>query len=124
LKKILLILASILIAQNAFAMKPMNNADLSQVAGRSGISINVDVTMNVHFDVLAWGDSDGLGAVNIWNEETTGGYIGVTGFTMQNLSISHRTGSSSSNSVSLWPESSSINIHNGVPYYRVHVGSD
>jgi hypothetical protein len=40
-----------------------NIDDLSQlkVKRRSGVSINMDVSMNLYFGVIAWGDMDGLG---------------------------------------------------------------
>ncbi|HQI80692.1 MAG TPA: hypothetical protein PLR71_03945 [Deltaproteobacteria bacterium] len=45
------------------AMTPMSDEDLSEVSGQTGVSIWVDITMNIHIDTIAWGDSDGLGAI-------------------------------------------------------------
>jgi hypothetical protein len=55
------------------------------------VSFMFDIAMNIHFDVLAWGDSDGLGTYSIWGQTTNGGYVGVKNLTITNLSIRPRT---------------------------------
>jgi hypothetical protein len=57
------ILLMVLIPLSLSAMTPMSDEDLSDVSGQTGVSIWVDLTMNIHIDTLAWGDSDGLGAI-------------------------------------------------------------
>ena len=130
MRKILFLLAMVLAPLSASAMKPMSEADLSLVACRSGVSFFVDMTMDIHIDVLAWGDSDGLapGPYNPWNISTSGGYVGVGGYTVTGLAIRPYIAAPlstyvvSPNSVSFWPEAISIDMHDGVPYYRVHAG--
>jgi hypothetical protein len=57
------------------AMSTMGDSDLSTVTGQSGVSINLDVSMDLHMDTAAWGDSDGLGA----GSHTGSGWIGLQG---------------------------------------------
>lgn len=130
MRKIFLLFAALLLPLSAEAMKPMSEADLSLVAGQSGVSFFVDITMNIHIDTLAWGDSDGLapGPYNPWGIEASGGYVGVSNFTVTGLSVKPYLGglfsgyAVSPDSVSFWPGASTIDVHNGVPYYRVHTG--
>jgi hypothetical protein len=121
-KRVFLIAILLCMPITAMAMKAMDDRALERVSGQSGVSIFVDVTMNIHIGTLAWGDSDGLGENNIWGIETKGGYVGVTNLTVSGLSLAHRAMAASPNSVSFWPDSGSIDIHNGVPYYRVQAG--
>ncbi len=37
-----------------------NKAGTSIFTGKSGVAIYFDVTLTLHFDVLAWGDRDGI----------------------------------------------------------------
>ncbi|HNY66428.1 MAG TPA: hypothetical protein PKM41_13415 [Deltaproteobacteria bacterium] len=117
-KSIFLIVALLCMPLPALAMKVMDDRALEEISGQSGVSIFVDITMNIHIDTLAWGDSDGLGANNIWGVETRGGHVGVTGLTVTGLALAHRA----PNSVGFWPDPGSIDVVNGVPYYRVHAG--
>lgn len=126
----LFFLVLVAVPLSAAAMKPMSETDLSLVSGQSGVSFFVDITMNIHIDTLAWGDSDGLapGPYNPWNVTAAGGYVGVSDFNVAGLSVrpcaarSFSAHAVSPGSVSFWPAASSIDIHNGVPYYRVHAG--
>ncbi len=52
-------------------MTPLTDSELSDVSGQAGVSIMPNITMDIHFDVIAGGDSDGLGSNNIWGEKTT-----------------------------------------------------
>ncbi len=76
---------------STWAMTPLTDSELSDVSGQTGVSIMPNITMDIHFDVIAWGDSDGLGSNNIWGEKTTGGYFGVTNFNITILHIGPRT---------------------------------
>ncbi|HPL87505.1 MAG TPA: hypothetical protein PLC21_09715 [Deltaproteobacteria bacterium] len=130
MKKAMFLLAIVMFPLSAAAMQPLDETDLSLITGRSGVSFFVDVTMDIHIDTLAWGDSDGLapGPYNPWNIEASGGYVGVTNFTMNGLSVRpyfadpFSAYTVSPNSVSFWPQASTIDVHNGIPYYRVHAG--
>lgn len=125
MKKTLILLAALLAPLSAMAMKPLSETDLSAISGQSGVSMYVDVTMNIHIGTIAWGDSDGLGGpslYNPWGIQTAGGYVGVSNFTVQNLSIRPYYSGAFPNQASFWPDEGAIDIVNGVPYYRVHVG--
>jgi hypothetical protein len=63
------------------AMSTIADNDLSTVTGQSGVSIGVDLTLNIDFDTLAWGDGDGVGA------GTTAGWVGWANGDIQNLHI-------------------------------------
>jgi hypothetical protein len=94
MKRVLTILAILLLPLSVWAMTPVTDSDLSNVTGQAGVSINQDVIMNIHMGVMAWGDTDGLGLVGIgsssnvstglnpWSSVTTGGYIGIENFDM------------------------------------------
>jgi len=102
MKRVLTILAILLLPLSVWAMTPVTDSDLSNVTGQAGVSINQDVMMNIHMDVMAWGDADGLGAygigsvatpatgLNPWSAVTAGGYIGIKGFDMT-LRVKART---------------------------------
>ena len=130
MRTLLFFLALVVVPLSAAAMKPMSETDLSAVSGQSGVSFFVDITMNIHIDTIAWGDSDGLapGPYNPWTVSAAGGYVGVSDFTITGLSVRPCTAISffaysvSPDSVSFWPAASSIAVHNGVPYYQVLAG--
>jgi hypothetical protein len=90
MKNALLFFIIFLLAFSTWAMTPLTDSELSDVSGQAGVSIMPNITMDIHFDVIAWGDSDGLGTNNIWGEKTTGGYFGVTNLTINNLYIGPR----------------------------------
>jgi hypothetical protein len=104
MKGFLAILTVLLLPLSVWAMTPLADDELSEVSGQSGVSIMPNVTMDIHFDVIAWGDSDGIGG------STSGGYVGVTNLSVNNLSIGPRTDDYSE----LWP--STTKTVNGVPY--------
>ena len=82
MKSSLMFLAILLLPLSIWAMTPLADSELSDINGQAGVGIVPDVAMNIHFDVLAWGDSDGLGTNNIWGVQTSGGYVGITNFNM------------------------------------------
>ena len=65
----------------AFAKTVLPDKDLVDVTGQAGVSINMDVTFNLHMDSSAWGDADGLGA----GSGTTSGWIGWKNFDAKNV---------------------------------------
>jgi hypothetical protein len=91
MKSILTFIVLILLPVSLLAMTPLSDEDLSAISGQAGVSIMPNITMNIHFDVLAWGDSDGLGSDNIWGLDTSGGYVGVTDLIIRNLYVGPRT---------------------------------
>lgn len=108
MSKVFVIFLFTLMPVSVFAMSALSDEDLSNISGRSGVSIMPNITMSIHIDVLAWGDSDGLGSDNIWGVQTSGGYFGVTNLTLTNLYIGPRTGPYTG----MWPIT--INVSNGV----------
>lgn len=84
MKRVLAILAVMLLPLSVWAMTPINDSQLSDVTGQAGVSINFDVTMTVEFGDLGWGDSDGaLGG--------GAGWVGLDSFKMGTLHIWPRT---------------------------------
>lgn len=128
MKRLITILTIITVLPiSVFAMKPMADQEMSDIVGKAGVSFFVDITMNISIDTIAWGDSDGLapGPYNPWSIDTAGGYVGVTNFKVTNLSIRPRThGYNLISSGAYWPSAATIDVYNGIPYYRVHVGAE
>jgi len=95
MKRVLTILAILLLPLSVWAMTPVNDSDLSNVTGQAGVNINADLTMNISIGTMAWGDNDGITGVYLpWATVPTGGYIGITGFNITNLWIRGRTDTS------------------------------
>jgi len=93
MKRVLTILAIILLPLSVWAMTPINDSALSNVTGQAGVNINANLTMDIAIGTMAWGDSDGLSGVynNYNNSGTTGGYVGINNFNITNLKIRART---------------------------------
>jgi hypothetical protein len=83
MKSALFFLVIFLLPFSTWAMTPLTDSELSDINGQAGVSIMPNIAMKIHFDILAWGDSDGLGSDNIWGGQTSGGYIGLTNFNMK-----------------------------------------
>jgi len=58
----------------------------SVISRTSGVSIYFDVTIYLHFDVIAWGDADGLGTA----EASKAGYAGLSQFNINRLRMKTR----------------------------------
>jgi hypothetical protein len=108
MNKISVIFVFIVLPASVFAMSPLSDEDLSSISGQAGVSIMPNITMSIHFDILAWGDSDGLGPNNIWGVQTSGGYVGIKNLTLTNLYIGPRTGSYTG----MWPIT--IDVSSGI----------
>lgn len=92
LKDILLLFMFMLLPVSAPALDVLSDEELADISGQSGVSIMPNISLNVHIDVLAWGDSDGLGPNNVWGQHTTGGYFGISDLIINNLTITPRAG--------------------------------
>jgi len=91
MKRVLTILAILLLPLSVWAMTPVSDSDLSNVTGQAGVNINADLTMNISIGTMAWGDNDGITGVYMpWATAATGGYIGITGFNITNLKVRAR----------------------------------
>jgi len=93
MKRVLTILALLLLPLSVWAMTPISDSDLSAVTGQAGVNINADLLMNVRLGTMAWGDSDGIDAVGswpTWAASDDGGYVGIKGFNLTNLRIKAR----------------------------------
>ena len=60
MKRVLTFLAVMLLPLSLMAMMPISDANMSKVTGQAGVSINFDFTVDLNFDKLGWGDSDGF----------------------------------------------------------------
>lgn len=86
MKRVLTILAILLLPLSVWAMTPVSDSDLSNVTGQAGVNINADLTMNITIGTMAWGDSDGV--AGMWNTRIySGGFVGVNNFNLTNLHI-------------------------------------
>ncbi len=94
MKRVLTILAILLLPLSVWAMTPVSDSELSNVTGQSGVNINADLLMNVSIGTMAWGDQDGIGALAAlpgpWVTTADGGYVGITNFNLTNLRIKAR----------------------------------
>ncbi len=93
IKEISILLILLILPLSLWAMTPVSDSDLSNVIGQAGVNINADLTMNVRFETMAWGDSDGLtddGDHPGWANTTNGGYVGIKDFNITNLRIKPR----------------------------------
>jgi hypothetical protein len=108
MNKVFAIFVFIALPVSVLAMSPLSDDELSSICGRSGVSIMPNIRMNIHIDVLAWGDSDGLGSDNIWGVQTSGGYIGVKNFSLTNLRVRPR----SDIYIGMWPIT--IDVSSGI----------
>jgi len=94
MKRVLTILAILLLPLSVWAMTPVSDSDLSNVTGQAGVNINADLTMNIGIGTMAWGDSTGVDAYaslgTNWSADAGAGYVGITGFNITNLRIKAR----------------------------------
>jgi hypothetical protein len=120
MKRLIILMTLLCMPLTTMAMKPMDDQALEKISGQSGVSIMVDITMDINIGTIAWGDSDGLGSE--WGVATQGGYVGVTNLTVKGLSISPRLYAPKSGTVSFWPEDGAVSYLNGVPYRVVNAG--
>ena len=92
-KRVLTILAILLLPLSVWAMTPVTDTDLSNVTGQAGVNINANVSMDIHIGTMAWGDSDGItGIYNPWTvpANSSGGYIGMANFNITDLTVTAR----------------------------------
>ena len=94
MKRVMTILAILLLPLSVWAMTPVSDSDLSNVTGQAGVNINADLIMNIGLGTMAWGDATGVDAYaslgTSWPTATGPGYVGVTGFNITNLRIKAR----------------------------------
>ena len=68
MKKILtaiVLFVFVALPMSVMAMTTISDNDLSAVTGQAGVSIGADITMNVSFGTIAWGDSDTTGFIQL-----------------------------------------------------------
>jgi len=78
-----------LLPLSVMAMTPISDNDMSKVTGQAGVSINADITLNLTFAEMGWGDSDGL-MVGTY-QAADGGWIGLDSLDINQLHIWPRT---------------------------------
>ncbi len=127
MKTMFTVLAMFLLPLSLKAMTPLSDAELSGISGQTGVSIFVDITMNIHIDCIAWGDSDGLGSSwsgyrsgsSAWQGSSTPhAEVSVMGnrVGLQLWEILQRYRSTSG--VCFFPEPVSMDFVDGVPRFR------
>lgn len=97
MKRVLTFLAIMLLPLSVMAMTPISDNDMSKVTGQAGVSMTFDVTMNLNFGAMGWGDSDGVATIDNVALNTaigganTGGWIGLDSVNIRTLHIWPRT---------------------------------
>lgn len=82
MKKVLAIAAvATMIPFAAHAKSAITDSDMGRVTGQSGVSIDLDVRMDIKADTIAWGNSDGSG---------TSSWIGMKNFAIDNMTVKLR----------------------------------
>jgi len=77
--------AAFLLPFSAAAMAPITDSELSAVTGQAGVSINLDATVQLDADVVAWGDADGFGTSGDITDNA--GWVGLTDLGIVNLRV-------------------------------------
>jgi len=99
MKKIFAILALaalLMVPVSAMAISQIADSDLAAVTGQSGVSINLDVAIDMSIDVIAWGDSDGIQNTQGYNNTqgddtfTLAGFVGLSNLEISNLHMRMR----------------------------------
>lgn len=78
MKRVLTLLAIMMLPLSVMAMTPVSDQALSDVTGQAGVSILPDVTIGMSDVDIAWGDPGGLGG----EVGTNDGWIGISGLDM------------------------------------------
>jgi hypothetical protein len=81
MKKLWVFLSLMALPLSAMAMAEISDQTLSDVTGQAGVSINVNLSMNVSSTVAAWGDPDGVGS------PSTAGFIGIKNLNLTGMTI-------------------------------------
>ena len=132
MKRVLTILAILLLPLSVWAMTPVSDSDLSNVTGQAGVNINADLTMNITIGTMAWGDASGIDtgfAKWGWGTaDTTAGYVGVTGFNITNLGIKARESDTYNGYTTTMLKPITIDVgsgssHGGATFVRFGLGS-
>jgi hypothetical protein len=76
MKKLIALIAAILVVPfTAFALTPISDSQMNDVTGQTGVSIAVDVHMQMDIETAAWGDDDGIGGTS------QGAWVGASNIT-------------------------------------------
>ena len=126
MRKAFMIVVLFLLPVSIHAMTPISDDELSDISGQTGVSIFVDITMNIHIETIAWGDSDGIGEGSLYKSAGSsqrGGFIGtadvsITSNPLNPLLLNILKRYSSSGSVCFFPNSAPLNIVNGIVQAR------
>ena len=89
--------AILMVPMSVLALTTVSDSDLSAVTGQSGVSINLDVTVSLTANVIAWGDTDGIQNIQGYGDNMQGdaaynttGYIGLDTVSIQGLRLRMR----------------------------------
>lgn len=95
MKRVLTFLAIMLLPLSVMAMTPISDNDMSKVTGQAGVSMTFDLTLNMSFGQLGWGDADGapinFAAFGATSSNIAGGWVGIDNLKMSTLHIWPRT---------------------------------
>jgi len=91
MKNIWILITIMMLPTGVPAKTPMTDTALSVVTGQAGVSINVDMTMDISLGTMSWGDATGLDEPWDTTDADTGGYMGINNFSIDTLHIRSRT---------------------------------
>lgn len=82
MRKLLAIAAvAAMVPVSAFARTAITDSEMGKVTGQSGVSIDMDVRLDIKADTIAWGNSDGSGTTS---------WIGMKNLAIDNLTVKLR----------------------------------
>jgi len=83
-----------LLPLSLMAMTPISDKDMSKVTGQAGVSMTFDLTLDLSFGQLGWGDSDGAAVGTVSGTLAGligGGWVGIDNLQISTLHIWPRT---------------------------------
>lgn len=126
MKNMFIALMMVLLPLSLQAMTPISDEELAEISGQTGVSIWVDITMDIHIDCIAWGDSDGIGGEVTYRSggyTSSGMYTRSAGLSLIGSPMSLELWDilqkyRSASGVSFFPDMVSMDIVDGVPQFR------
>lgn len=113
MKRVLTLLAIMVLPLSVMAMTPVSDQALSDVTGQAGVSILPNVTIGMTDVNIAWGDPGGLGG----EVGTNDGWIGISGLDMST------TLSCTDPSMPITIDVATDDSYDGATYIRTNLGT-
>ncbi len=118
-------------SSRSLAVNPLADADLSEIRGGSGVSINPDIILDITIGTSSWGDSDGIsGYANPWPSTTTGGRMGANNILISQLHARSRVSDNYGgyDHSTMWKPitidvATSASVYNGTTFVRLGLGA-